>query len=72
VLPVGRLVEKRVAKGIRRLFGRRRVGGAHRCFAAAAGLVHDRAGTRRQVVYDDRRRRLLLVLRLDLLDFVRP
>jgi len=29
--------------------------------------VHDRAGTRRQVVDDDRRRRLL---RLDLLDFV--
>jgi hypothetical protein len=31
-------------------------------------MVHDRAGTRRQVVDDDRRRRLL---RLDLLDFVR-
>ena len=32
-------------------------------------MVHDRSGTRRQVVDDDRRRRLL---RLDLLDFVWP
>ncbi len=32
--------------------------------------MHDRAGTRRQVVDDDRGRRL--VLRLGLLDFVRP
>ena len=71
VLPAGMQVEKEVGNGIRRLFGRRRLGGAHRCFASAGGTVHDRAGTRRQVVDDDRRRRLLL-LRLDLLKFVRP
>jgi hypothetical protein len=65
-LRFGLHVVEHVVIRFRSLFGRRRVGGAHRYIASTGGTVHDRVGVRRQVVNDDRRcrrlRRLGLVL----------